>query len=36
MTAEMAMDVVQWLEAQGIEEYAASFVENRIDEEVLP
>jgi class 3 adenylate cyclase/tetratricopeptide (TPR) repeat protein len=30
------MDVVQWLQALGFDEYAASFVENRIDEEVLP
>ena len=30
------MDVVQWLQALGFEEYADSFVENRIDEEVLP
>jgi class 3 adenylate cyclase/tetratricopeptide (TPR) repeat protein len=36
MIAEMAMDVVQWLQTLGFEEYAASFVENRIDEEVLP
>ncbi len=30
------MDVVQWLQTLEFEEYADSFVENRIDEEVLP
>ena len=29
------MDVVQWLQTLGFEEYADSFVENRIDGEVL-
>lgn len=30
------MNVAEWLAANGFEEYTASFVENRIDEEVLP
>ena len=36
MTLEMVVDVVRWLQTLGFDEYTASFVENRIDAEVLP
>ena len=35
VTMEMVVDIVEWLQSLGFDEYTTSFVENRIDEEVL-